>query len=103
MIAGPGRERWKRATLQVEKVGRRFDQQCIMQWYPHEWGAESPVDDPLRHTSVIQAVVTIRSMVQKLRSLGVAHRVNPPLPEPDVSFPCPAPHARDPILFPLFM
>merc|ERR1719231_84104 len=82
--SGPGRERWKRATLQVEKVGRRFDQQCIMQWYPHEWGAESPVDDPLRHTSVIQEVVTIRSMVQKLRSLGVAHRVNAPLPEPDV-------------------
>lgn len=72
---GPRKAPWANAAEQVARVGRRFGQYVVFQWFPHQWSTNFD-EQPHRHTSVVQEVVPIRSGLQDIASSGAAYEIN---------------------------
>ena len=47
--------RMERAAEGVAVVARRFGQNVVLHWYPHQWG-KGALDDEHLHTNVLQEV-----------------------------------------------
>jgi len=65
-----GRPDFSKATNEVAKAARKFNQLAIYQWHPITFGAGVEEDD-LLHKNIIQDVYPVRSGLQEVGSSSV--------------------------------
>ena len=67
MLSSDSSKPWKRTEEAILNVARDFKLAYMFQWYPHHFGV-ADMDDPYKHTVIIQQIIPTRTGLNGIRS-----------------------------------